>query len=290
MAMTVTALFDHSEEARRTMTELEASGFDCILVDKEHSEIGRHDTFNAHDLIQLGVAGTEAEFYAHALDDGASLLVISTGHSRLDELATLLRVAGLLEIPTPDRQDRLRFESSGFDTEEEGEFIDESGVHRSSRIRDEFRRADSERIVGEHESGDATGLSRRAYGSSSPEERDKEEIPKAPDWYPLDGQIPGTSAELPAPYDRYERAFRNHYDEHFADGDFDFRDYLRAYRYGVLLAEEQSFQNRSWDEIETFAQQGWDPPTHGPWSEFRPAVRFGWDLIRGGDERHQPQL
>ena len=283
----VTGLFEHPDTAARTMRELEASGFECIRVDEQSTQISPGDEITADELIDLGVASAEAEFYTRALSQGASLLVVTTDRSRLDELTTLLHVAGLVEVPTTEESDRLRYESPHIKLGDGEELIDESGVHRSERVRDEFQRADSERMIGEHDSGDATGLSRRAYGPSSKSQG--EDAMSSGPFQPFkpNDQIPDTRATLPEEYERYERAFRDHYEDHFAHTDHDYGEYLRAYRYGVVLAQEQSFRDRSWEDVQNFAAQGWDPQTHGAWEDFRSAVHYGWNLIRGGDARQQ---
>lgn len=292
MSLRVTALFSQTDEAEQAMRELEISGFDCIRVDRESSQFSRHEPIGADDLVQLGVAGAEASFYATLLEKGASLLVIETDKQREDELATIIQAAGLLEVPTPESADRLRFESPQLKGDQGEEIIDESGVHRSSTFRDEFQRADSERFVGEHDSGDASGLSRRAYGGDGRfQESEPPEIPRPAEPLAEDGQQPGTRARLPGPYDKFEEAFRNHYDDNFYASPFTYDRFLTAYRFGLLLAHEEAFDDMSWAELEPFARESWDSQTNGPWQVFSGAVKYGWELRRQhGDSRRSPPL
>lgn len=274
----ITALFDHSNEAVQTMKTLDEAGFECIRVDNDNTDPGKSGPLDADDLIRLGVAGSEAQFYSDALHRGGSLLVITGEQPREEKIEQIMRRAGLKRVPA-DEPEHIRFEKPQMRAAGDDELIDQSGVHRVERMQREYREADSERMVGEYESGDSTGLSRHAYGpeGSAAGSEPGEEIPEL-------------TGAMPEEYARFERACRHHYEEYFAATEAPYRSYIRAYLYGMMLADEDEFREREWNDIETFARQGWDPQTHGRWEDFAPAVHFGWQLMRGASERPQPGL
>jgi hypothetical protein len=80
-------------------------------------------------------------------------------------------------------------------------------------------------------------------------------------------------------WDRYSNDFRTHYDANYANRGRDFSYYEPGYRYGYsMLDTHPEWRGRNWAEIEADAQRGWDP-VHGPWDEFKEAVRNAWDRV-----------
>lgn len=259
MALRITALFSQPEPAQQALDELESAGIDGVRIDRQSTSIGPSETLNIQHLIQLGIAGAEATFYADLIAQGATLLVLTTEFGRADEVATLLKAAGLLEVSTADEEQRLRFESPEIGTDKSPLFINESRPRQDG--------ADT----------DAEGARKVDNKSSLPEDSS---LPQPLDTGGDDRQRMASRSSLPGPYDKFEEAFRIHYDNHFVTSPFTYDRFLKAYRYGLLLAHEESFDDMSWETLEPYASESWDSQTNGPWPVFRPAVKYGWELRR----------
>lgn len=262
MMLRVTALFDPSQDAGPLRDALQDHGFETVVIDRESTQLSATDKLSADDLVQLGLASEEAAYFADAIQRGAMLVMVLTDDARTDEIYSIMERFELRQMPSSKQRQRLRFHKTDEELAEDREVIDESGFHRPEYMRKEFQRADSERFVGEHESGDATGLSRRAHGESR--------------------------ARLPEPFGRYEAACRDHFEEYLEGQQIPYRDFAKGYHYGMVLAQNPSFRNCTWNQIERQARQGWDSYIDGDWEDYRDAVRYGWRLIRGDED--QPRL
>ena len=60
--------------------------------------------------------------------------------------------------------------------------------------------------------------------------------------------------------------------------------YAPAYRYGYTLATEPRYAGRDWSTIEAEARRDWEARHQGTWDEFKDAVFYGWEHVRG--QRH----
>ena len=243
-------------------------------IDNQSTTVGsRLDSeLDAQDLERLKLAADEAEFFAHAIDRGDTLLIVSCDEERSEEVRKLLKPFDLDELPTSDRLHRIRFQEKALAG---GETIDEGGFHRSEQTRQKLHQADSEYLIGDRETGDASGLSRRAHAQDRASGESATEQGQA------------SSAALDR-FRRFDNAFRQHFEENFKDTGLPYAEYSRAYRFGMVLAEHGGFRDREWETVERFARQGWDTQTHGQWDLFGEAVHFGWDVMRGNET--QPRL
>lgn len=41
------------------------------------------------------------------------------------------------------------------------------------------------------------------------------------------------------------------------------------------------YRDRDWAAVETDVRRGWEQRHQGTWEEFKGAVRYGWDKVRG---------
>lgn len=91
-------------------------------------------------------------------------------------------------------------------------------------------------------------------------------------------------------YNFHDASFRRHYQlnyHHLGEQaqDDNVRDYetfyAPAYRFGYELAEESG--GKSWDSVETEAQQHWQSQHRSGWSDIVDAVRYGWKEQRDPD-------
>lgn len=265
MMVQSTALFEQQRQAHRVVEALESEGFECIEVDAESTRIAGADELNADDLVRLGVASSKAARFTDAIRQGATLVVASGPESRLSRLRDVMARFELYPLDL-SKTDHLHFQKPDPQQARSFDPIDEGGIHRDRAIREGYRRAESDQMIGEHDTGGATGLSRRAHGQ-----------PSQP---PPEGQAVGST---PGMLDRFEQSFRRHYEEHFLHTELPYGEYARAYHYGVVLAQHGGFRDHSWQKVEQFARQGWDSQTHGNWEKLREAVRYGWQTVRGND-------
>jgi uncharacterized membrane protein/stress response protein YsnF len=57
--------------------------------------------------------------------------------------------------------------------------------------------------------------------------------------------------------------------------------YAPAYRYGYALASEPRCAGRDWSAVEPEARRDWETRHHGTWDEFKDAIYYGWEHVRG---------
>src|SRR5690606_29988340 len=58
-------------------------------------------------------------------------------------------------------------------------------------------------------------------------------------------------------YNEYEPDFRRHYETSYGTSGRAYSTYSPAYRYGYVLANDQRYANRQWNDLETSARSGW---------------------------------
>jgi uncharacterized protein (TIGR02271 family) len=79
----------------------------------------------------------------------------------------------------------------------------------------------------------------------------------------------------------YEREFRTHHDSAFAQRGSPYDRWAPAYRYGYDMATDPRYRDRDWAAIETDARRDWEQRHKGTWEEFKEAIRYAWDKVRG---------
>jgi uncharacterized protein (TIGR02271 family) len=89
------------------------------------------------------------------------------------------------------------------------------------------------------------------------------------------------SASRSGDFAGYESDFRAHYDSAFARHGAPYDRWAPAYRYGYDVATDPRYHNRDWAAVEADARRGWEQRHQGTWEEFKEAVRYGWDKVRG---------
>jgi hypothetical protein len=82
-------------------------------------------------------------------------------------------------------------------------------------------------------------------------------------------------------FSTYEREFRSHYNTAFAPGGSPYDRWAPAYRYGYDIATDPHYRNREWATIEPDARRDWEQRHKGTWEEFKEAIRYAWDKVRG---------
>jgi uncharacterized protein (TIGR02271 family) len=79
----------------------------------------------------------------------------------------------------------------------------------------------------------------------------------------------------------YEREFRTHATTAFAGRGQAYEHWAPAYRYGYELARDPRYRDRDWAAIEAEGRRDWEQRHHGTWEEFKEAIRYGWEKVRG---------
>ena len=83
-------------------------------------------------------------------------------------------------------------------------------------------------------------------------------------------------------FETFDPDYRKHYDAHYANTDYTYNQFVPFYRYGYDLATDPRYASATWDEVETDIQPGWEALNpHSEWANFRDAVRYGWETVRG---------
>jgi hypothetical protein len=78
-----------------------------------------------------------------------------------------------------------------------------------------------------------------------------------------------------------ESDFRAHATSAFASRRQGYEYWAPAYRYGYDLAHNPRHSGRDWPTIEAEARRDWEARRIGPWEEFKEAIRYGWETVRG---------
>lgn len=83
-----------------------------------------------------------------------------------------------------------------------------------------------------------------------------------------------------ASWETFEPDFRTHYNSTFSRaGAYD--RFQPAYRYGYTLASDNRYQGRNWSDVEPEARKAWNAQNQNSWEEFKDAVQYSWDKVRG---------
>lgn len=82
-------------------------------------------------------------------------------------------------------------------------------------------------------------------------------------------------------FSSYEPTFRTNFDSTYMSRGQKYESYRPAYEYGYTLASDQRYQGREWSAIEKDARRDWDSRGQGTWADFKDAVRYAWDEVRG---------
>jgi hypothetical protein len=83
------------------------------------------------------------------------------------------------------------------------------------------------------------------------------------------------------PYSSYEPAFREHFMSMYVQSGYQYADYEPAYRYGYILAADPRYRDSDWYVVEPEARSGWTQYGRGSWEQFKDAVKYAWDRVRG---------
>ncbi len=97
---------------------------------------------------------------------------------------------------------------------------------------------------------------------------------------PVEKQVHLETRSYGDDFDTYRSDFRRHYNINYTDSDYDYTSYEPAYRYGYILASDQRFQDRDWNEIEPEVRRRWEETNEGTWDDFVDAIEHGWNRVK----------
>ena len=89
-----------------------------------------------------------------------------------------------------------------------------------------------------------------------------------------------TAAAAGRRFEDYEADFQRHH-RTARPGPEPYAHCAPAYRYGYTLATEPRYAGREWSAIEAEARRDWEARHQGRWEEFKDAVYYGWEHVRG---------
>jgi uncharacterized protein (TIGR02271 family) len=82
-------------------------------------------------------------------------------------------------------------------------------------------------------------------------------------------------------FDAYDADFRNNYQTNFPGGKYSYDQVMPAYQYGYTLARDKRYSKSDWSTVEPEARREWEGTNQGAWEDFKDAVRYSWDKVRG---------
>jgi len=85
-----------------------------------------------------------------------------------------------------------------------------------------------------------------------------------------------------ADFDTWSNDFNTHYTTNYGtSGRYTYDQYMPAYRYGYELASNKNYKD--WNSIENDVRTRWEERNKGTWEDFKDAIRYAWDKVRGKD-------
>lgn len=79
--------------------------------------------------------------------------------------------------------------------------------------------------------------------------------------------------------------FRTHHRDTFANSQYGYEEFEPAYRYGTDLWNHPDYGGSDWNAISGTARDRWERQNAGTWTEFEPAVRYGYERAQGYGRR-----
>lgn len=267
----VTALYDESREADRAIEALKDNGFKAPDIQKIGSRRVSEGFFDRlflnengggpvdEDVSVMGISPEDVDDYSHRIERGGALVILMCDEARIEEAARIFRRYDVDRVVTPEAQAAEKSKKK-------------RGAVQPGRAEESKKWFHVVDIDEEDTAEGAKSHAVHVHARSDVDHQKSEEMPGAHPSIPLE---------------RFEREFRVHYEENFADSRYSFDDYKMAYRYGMALGENPRLRTADWSKLETHARRGWEDHDPRPWHLFAEAVRFGWRTIRRHHRRER---
>jgi uncharacterized protein (TIGR02271 family) len=91
-------------------------------------------------------------------------------------------------------------------------------------------------------------------------------------------------------FEAYESDFQRHYHTASASSGKPYEHWAPAYRYGYALATDPRCADRDWPALEAEARRDWEARHQGSWEEFKDAVHYAWEHVRGRYNRGEADV
>lgn len=75
----------------------------------------------------------------------------------------------------------------------------------------------------------------------------------------------------------HESRFKDHYQSHYSTSKYEYHQYRPAYQHGFELALDPRYRKMDWNSVEPEARRTWNESTMGLWTQYKEAVRYGWE-------------
>jgi uncharacterized protein (TIGR02271 family) len=83
-------------------------------------------------------------------------------------------------------------------------------------------------------------------------------------------------------FSSYETDFRSYYTSNWANSGMTYEQYAPGLRYGYDLANNDTYRNKRWSDIEANARRDWETRNPGTaWDKVKAAVQHSWEKVSG---------
>jgi len=79
----------------------------------------------------------------------------------------------------------------------------------------------------------------------------------------------------------YDTDYRTDYKTRFANRGQNYDYYAPAYQFGSTYANDSRYRDRDWNLVENDMRRDWETRGQGKWEDFKDAIQYGWDRVRG---------
>ncbi len=90
-----------------------------------------------------------------------------------------------------------------------------------------------------------------------------------------------TTGSSAAGFDAFDSDFQKAYKTNYAKSGYTYQQFSPAYRYGYHLANDERYSSGDWSTVEPQAKGLWEEHNKGTWEEFKDAIQYAWDKVRG---------
>ena len=302
MTRVAVSLYDHRNDATEVMEQLREAGFDeaqieCIEPEPDTTDytrrlhrpgpdesIGKEESLAV--MQRLGIADDDARHYLDEIAAGKSLVAVKTEEEISGRARQIMN-----RVPAREAK-----ETSSLDTPAEQPPV--AAAHNPTKRRTGRRRRRSapnteifelpsprQRSEARRAEEEAGAQSESMAGRTVVTEDDEQQLSAQQEVELEIGEMSTRVAQ--ERFKLYRPDLVRHYEEHYAAlGEYDFDDYISAYRWGMALAANPKHKRKRWPEIEPMARRGWQQRMGVGWDRFREAARFGWFLIRGEQQKY----
>jgi hypothetical protein len=230
-------------------------------------------------LVKAGVPEQEAERYAEGVRRGGALVSVDVPDNMVEQVNEIMSRYNPINVGelaverrsdgTPANED---YTAGDVNIGARSNRTQVAGTHPTEPPRARIRTETEDRVVG---AGSAL------YTNQGYVERNNVQAGTLPQATSPQGAYAGAQF-AGRDFDTFENDFREHYEQHYATSDYEYEQYLPAYRYGYDLGMNERYRDDDWDRIEAEARREWESSHPASvWEDFKDAIREGWERVRG---------